>query len=180
MFLHSVPESKMRSSHSRVVSNRVIRIGHPKGRRGHIVVQETRTGVYENAQVVFKRIPGFDSVLEEESPAPDVVDDVVGDQRVGGVVDVDCAVEGAVDPAADDVGVGHVAVAVEVDGVAAEAERLPRVVDLRVRDARRRHVLVLTRAVDHDLRSELVAPQLLPKSALEARLGSEFSWFKKG
>ena len=161
------------------MSNRVIRIGHPKGRRGHIVCEKTGACMNVHAQVVFKRIPGFDSVLEEESPAPDVVDDVVGDQRVGGVVDVDCAVEGAVDAAADDVGVGHVAVAVEVDGVAAEAERLPRVVDLRVRDARRRHVLVLTRAVDHDLRSELVTPQLLPKSALEARLGSEFSWLQK-
>ena len=122
--VHAVPEAEMRATGRAILDVVVVGIGHPVGGRRDIIVLQTGARLDEHGHVAVEAVVFLDAVLQEEGAAHDVVDEVLLDLHPVGAVDVGGAVEGLVDGALLDVGRVHVAVQVEVDGVATQAESL--------------------------------------------------------
>ena len=97
--------------------------------RAHL---QTGAGDDKDSQVVLECVARLNPVLEEERAAHHVIQHIVFNEQVVRVVHVHGSVEAVMHAAATHVRAGHVAVQVEVDGVAAESERLTRVGELDV------------------------------------------------
>ena len=119
--------------------------------------EETPDGAHDRDEVVADRVEALRAVLGEDGVPPRVEDHVVLDEEVVDAMDRDAAVEGVVDRAVPDVAQGDVADHVEVDGVLAELEALPRVPDLDVAQlAQERVVHRVGLGAEHDLGPELL------------------------
>ena len=90
-------------------------------------------------------------------------------------MNIDGSIERVMDAASTHVRAIHVAVNVEVDGVATDAERLSSVRDLDMFYVADDFACVQLLLVEHDLRPELVAADLVPETTLEARVRRELA-----
>ena len=180
--VEAVPKAEMRASGDMVVADGVVRVGDPESGRCDVIVEQTGAGLDEHDQVILQHVSGLDSVLQKDGAAHDVIDHVVLDQDVVRVVEVDGAVECLVDTHPAHVGAGHVAVDVEVDGIAAQTIRLSDIRHLDVFDMRHGFLGVHLGLVQHDLRAVFVASHLLAEPTLETLLLRKHlcknRWFK--
>ena len=178
MFVEPVPEAEVRAAGGVVVPDRVVRMCDPERGWRDVIVKQARASLDEEHEIILHDVSGLDAVLQENGATHDVIDDVELDEDVVRVVDVDCTVERLVECAAADVGAGHVAVDVEVDGVASESVRLPGVGELHVLDVTDHLFGTHALTAEHDLTSELVATFFLAETAAEASLGREHIYWK--
>ena len=145
--VQAIPKAEMRAAGRGIVLDDVVRMRDPEGGRCDVVIQQTSGRYYLYGQVVLNHVIGLDAVFQEDGATHHVKDDVMLDEDFMRAVNVDGAVERAVDGAAEHVRAGHAAVQVEVDGISAQTERLAGVRHLHVLDVRRNSARVQARGV---------------------------------
>lgn len=135
MLVHAVPEAEVGTSRRRVVADGVVGIGDPEGCGSDVIVQQAGALFDKHGQVMLQDVPRLYAILHEESPAHDVIDDIVLHQQPMSVVDVHGPVERPVDgTASHERLVVEVSQAMPVDGITSQPKGLSNVEQLQQRD----------------------------------------------